>query len=107
MTGSHTSTSADGTTSAPGSLRLVSTAGRGLPDHLAGLVDVAQYQPMVAATLAALDAANITTPIGCVLADAGYWSEGNATADGPDRLIATLKDHKQRRAARPAWHHHR
>ena len=62
--------------------------------------DVAQYQPMVAATLAALDAANITTPIGCVLADAGYWSEGNATADGPDRLIATLKDHKQRRAAR-------
>lgn len=62
--------------------------------------DVAQYQPMVTATQAALDAAGIAEPIGVVLADAGYWSEDNATAKGPDRLIATLKDHKQRRAAR-------
>ena len=37
-----------------------------------------------------------------MLADAGYWSEANATTEGPDRLIATLKDHKQRRAAREA-----
>ena len=34
-----------------------------------------------------------------MLADAGYGSEGNATAEGPTRLIATLKDWKQRRAA--------
>ena len=33
-------------------------------------------------------------------ADAGYWSEENAIALGPDRLIATTKDWKQRKAAR-------
>ncbi len=62
--------------------------------------DVHQFQPMVAATRTALDAAGITDTIGCVLADAGYWSDENATAAGPDRLIATTKDHKRRRAAR-------
>jgi transposase len=62
--------------------------------------DVGQYQPMVAATHDALGAAGVSQPIGVVLADAGYWSEDNATAAGPDRLIATLKDCKQRRAAR-------
>lgn len=62
--------------------------------------DLHQYQPMVDATTAALAAIGVTTPIRIVLADAGYWSEDNATAEGPDRLIATLKDWKQRRAAR-------
>jgi transposase len=62
--------------------------------------DVHQYQPMVAAAHDALAAAGITEPIGLILGDAGYWSDDNATADGPDRLIATLKDWKQRRAAR-------
>jgi hypothetical protein len=62
--------------------------------------DVGEYQPMVAATLENLAAAGITEPIGTVLADAGYWSDTNATTEGPTRLIATLKDHKQRRAAR-------
>nr|MDQ6946904.1 transposase [Actinomycetota bacterium] len=62
--------------------------------------DLRQYQPMVDATAVALAAVEVTTPIGIVLADAGYWSEANATTEGPDRLIATLKDHKQRRAAR-------
>jgi hypothetical protein len=62
--------------------------------------DVHQYQPMVAAVQGVLDAVGISRPIGVVLADAGYWSEANATADGPDRLIATQKDWKQRRAAR-------
>ena len=62
--------------------------------------DVHQYQPMVAAAQAALAAAGVTTPIGRVLADAGYWSDANATSDGPERLIATRKDWKQRRAAR-------
>lgn len=62
--------------------------------------DLRQYQPMVAATIAALAEVGIDEPIGTVLADAGYWSEDNATAPGPSRLIATLKDWKQRRAAR-------
>lgn len=62
--------------------------------------DVGQYQPMVSAAQAMLAAAGISETIRVVLADAGYWSDDNATADGPDRLIATLKDWKQRRAAR-------
>jgi transposase len=62
--------------------------------------DVGQYQLMVTATQAALAAAGVTSPIETVLADAGYWSEDNATAEGPPRLIATVKDWKQRRAAR-------
>ena len=62
--------------------------------------DVGQYQPMVAKTEDTLGAVGVTEPIGLVLADAGYWSEDNASAAGPDRLIATLKDWKQRRAAR-------
>src|SRR5665811_515125 len=62
--------------------------------------DVAQYQPMITAARTTLDAAGVSDPNDLVLADAGYWSEANATAEGPDRLIATLKDHKQRRAAR-------
>jgi hypothetical protein len=61
--------------------------------------DVRQYEPMVTATQAALAAAGITDPIKTVLADAGYCEE-NATAEGPTRLIATVKDWKQRRAAR-------
>jgi hypothetical protein len=62
--------------------------------------DVAQYQPMVAGTQRMLEMVGVTEPIGLVLVDAGYWSEENATAPGPDRLIATQKDWKQRRAAR-------
>jgi Transposase DDE domain len=62
--------------------------------------DVLLYQPMMTKLAGTLAAAGITTPVGVALADAGYWSEANATAAGPERLIATLKDHKQRRAAR-------
>ncbi len=62
--------------------------------------DVQLYQPMVTATQQTLTAAGVLETIGIVVADAGYWSDDNATADGPDRLIATLKDWKQRRAAR-------
>lgn len=62
--------------------------------------DLRQYQPMLDATTAALAAVGVSEAIGIVLADAGYWSETNATTASPDRLIATLKDHKQRRAAR-------
>ena len=62
--------------------------------------DVQLYQPMTTALTRTLTAAGIEREIGLVLADAGYWSEANATSPGPDRLIATQKDHKQRRAAR-------
>jgi transposase len=62
--------------------------------------DVGQFSPMVQATHDSAKAAGIDEPIGMVLADAGYWSDGNATADGPERLIATTKDWKQRKAAR-------
>jgi transposase len=64
--------------------------------------DVGLFRPMMALLAETLTAACILEPIGLVLADAGYWSEANATTEGPDRLIATLKDHKQRRAAREA-----
>ena len=62
--------------------------------------DVHQYAPMIATVIDMLTAAGITDPIGIVLADAGYWSDNNATTNGPDRLIATLKDWKQRQAVR-------
>jgi len=62
--------------------------------------DVGQLVPMMAAVAANATAAGIDGDIGTVLGDAGYWSEANATAPGPDRLIATSKDWKQRRAAR-------
>jgi transposase len=62
--------------------------------------DAQLYQPMTDTLKRTLAAAGITDPIELMLADAGYWSEHNATTPGPDRLIATLKDHKQRRAAR-------
>jgi transposase len=66
--------------------------------------DVLLYQPMMSALADTLAAAGITAPVGRALADAGYWSEDNATAPGPERLIATTKDHKQRRAARDLGH---
>ncbi len=62
--------------------------------------DVGQLVPMMAAVAANAAAAGIEGSVGTVLGDAGYWSEANATAPGPDRLIATSKDWKQRRAAR-------
>jgi len=62
--------------------------------------DVAQLEPMTEAVADRAKAAGIDETIGIVVADAGYWSEDNATAPGPDRLIATTKDWKQRKAAR-------
>ncbi|MGH9108492.1 MAG: transposase, partial [Acidimicrobiales bacterium] len=62
--------------------------------------DADQLVPMMDAVATTAQAAGIEEGVGTVLADAGYWSEANATADGPDRLIATTKDWKQRRAAR-------
>lgn len=62
--------------------------------------DSLQLVPMMAAAADQLGAAGSSGPIELVLADAGYWSAANATAKGPNRLIATLKDWKQRAAAR-------
>ena len=62
--------------------------------------DVAQFVPMIDQAEHNARAAGITEEIGRALADAGYCSEENLTAPGPDRLVATTKDWKQRKAAR-------
>lgn len=62
--------------------------------------DVGLYQPMTERLAQTMSAAGITGEVELTLADAGYCSEANLTSPGPDRLIATTKDHKQRRAAR-------
>ncbi len=54
--------------------------------------DVGHYQPMLATTQATITGINAATgadwAIGTALADAGYASNDNLTAHGPDRLIA-------------------
>ncbi len=62
--------------------------------------DVELLQPMMAATRQELDAAGATGPIGTMLFDAGYCSDDNISAPGPDRLIATGKSYKLRRRVR-------
>lgn len=65
--------------------------------------DVKQLHPMLQRAQENLDAIEHTQPIGTALADAGYCSEANLTeADpaGPELLIATNKDWKQRKALR-------
>jgi len=57
-----------------------------------------QCQPMMAATMASLEAAGIDDNVGIMLFDAGYLSDANLNADGPDRLIATGKSHTLRRS---------
>jgi transposase len=64
--------------------------------------DVKQLQPMMEQTRTNL--VEVTgdedVKLGVMLGDAGYWSEENAAAETEDceLLIATLKDHKQRKA---------
>ena len=62
--------------------------------------DVQLFEPMNDKLTHTLTAAGITPEIELELADAGYCSDANLTCPGPDRLIATTKDHKQRRLAR-------
>lgn len=59
--------------------------------------DFAQCEPMIAATQANIAAAGVTEPVGIMLFDAGYFSDTNITAPGPDRLIATGKAWKLKR----------
>jgi transposase len=63
--------------------------------------DAKQLCPMVAKTVENIEAAGMEQQVGTALADAGYWSEANAEAndDGPDLLIATRKDWRQRKVA--------
>src|SRR5260370_569035 len=64
--------------------------------------DHGQLQPMLAQTQENLLAAGIAAKVGVLLADAGYRSEENLLCEGPELLIATVKDAKQHRAARDA-----
>lgn len=66
--------------------------------------DVGLFEPMNDKLTQMLTAVGITATVELELADAGYCSEANLTCPGPDRLIATQKDHKQRRAARELGH---
>jgi len=65
--------------------------------------DQKQYHPMLEQAAANLDAAGVNRKIGACLADAGYWSQATVEAcseNGPEPLIATTKDWKQRKAMR-------
>ena len=65
--------------------------------------DKKQLHPMIEKTAENIETAGVEEKVGAALADAGYWSEANvqeAEADGPELLIATTKDWKQRKAAR-------
>jgi hypothetical protein len=66
--------------------------------------DVQQLKPMLETLDSTLEAAGIEDRPRSALADAGYWSEANITdctcPEGPELLIATTKDWKQRKAAR-------
>src|ERR1035437_2690505 len=68
--------------------------------------DMRSCVPMMHAIRANLDAAHIAVPIGTLLLDAGYCSEANLTAPGPDRLIATTKSWKLRAQARQNGYTH-
>lgn len=59
--------------------------------------DVGWLEPMLTATVANVDAAGITDPVGVAVADAGYWSQSNAEAEdtlGVGLLIATTRSHR-------------
>ena len=67
--------------------------------------DVHQLAPMIAKTLAVMEAVTgDEVALGVGLLDAGYWSEANAATETAEceYLIATTKDWKQRKAMREA-----
>ena len=67
--------------------------------------DVGQLLPMAEKIVENLKAVGASEALETLLADAGYWSDANiAGADpaGPELLIATNKDWKQRKAMREA-----
>ena len=67
--------------------------------------DVGQLLPMVEKIAENLKAVGVSEAMETLLADAGYWSDANMTGSnpaGPELLIATNKDWKQRKAMREA-----
>lgn len=65
--------------------------------------DVHQLHPMLKAVSQELEDAKVGERPGRALFDAGYWSEENvrrAPEEGPELLVATTKDWKQRKALR-------
>jgi transposase len=67
--------------------------------------DIASLVPMMQASTGAAAILHAKTGrpehiVGVVLADAGYCSESNLAAPGPDRLIALKKNRRQAKAAR-------
>ncbi len=66
--------------------------------------DVRQLKPMMETLERTLEAAGIEDRPRTALTDAGYWSEANVTTcsdrGGPELLIATTKDWKQRKLLR-------
>ena len=61
--------------------------------------DVKQLHSTFRKTAENLQSTGVEEKVGTALADAGYWSEANvekADPDGPELLIATTKDWKQR-----------
>jgi transposase len=64
--------------------------------------DVRQLAPMLDEANKNLAAAGVSTGIGVLLADAGYNSEENLSVEGPELLIATTKEARQRAATSPA-----
>jgi transposase len=73
-------------------------------------VDVAQFEPMMAAAVKAAETLNhgrasagsAPETVGLLLADAGYCSLHNLTVPGPERLIGTGKRERLEAAARTA-----
>lgn len=66
--------------------------------------DVKQLAPMLERVLDTVREILPEAQVGVFLGDAGYWSKavGEAGAAGPELLVATTKDWKQRKAAREA-----
>ena len=64
--------------------------------------DLHQLEPMIEETKRTIDEAGIDKPIGSMAADTGYWRDdldvGAMEEEGPELVIATQKDHKQRKA---------
>jgi transposase len=59
--------------------------------------DYSQFVPVVEDVIASMKASQSNEDIGTVIADAGYESEDNLNAAGPDRLIANGKAWKMKR----------
>jgi len=63
--------------------------------------DVRQLNPMLGKAKDNIESAGLEARIKVGLADAGYWSENNineSASDGPELIIATKKDWKQKKA---------